>query len=639
MQLIYGYFDIKSRNIKHKIRFNSMYECEYKEDEGKIKVLINDDFKMINNFYMTNNDIKCNIKNMELIVGKNGVGKTTIFDIIGLRKEDLKNKFDEKDEWILVFENEGSFIVEGHQTKGNECIVKSIPLSYENLGMQSFDGEWFLAKMDIENKELAFKDIVYTDTLKYHIYYLKKDINYISDFNEEKELSSFEKYKFKVDRHYLLYDYLNVFNFFNSDVFEFFDFADKEKKLFFDVDESIENIDSFFHLKKNMPNNYEFCREKHNLFSSLNSNLKLLFFIVNLLEMNLYTLFNYYISTKNKNLSIQHIDESTFFKFLKGDIFNYYEDTLESKETYLKNAIKWVTDELDSKNKLLKQYYIKLMEWIDCLKRLNGNKCINVESYRKISFVIYRGNDKTHDDDLYQLIAPMNRPQLFTTFGFRVKLSIDACSSGEGAIIHLVSSLNWINETHKRCLILLDEPDAALHPEWSRLLINYLVKYFNTHKTNTFDLLMSTHSPLPVSDFLKQCIHTLSEKNTSYEKYDKVGFCENIGDIMIKNFFLDYTFGEFASKKVYQYAKMLDECIEGKKKATDIDIKEIRYFIDNIGDTLIRKSLEYKYTSAVDAIYKKIKDTEIDKKIQEKQEQIRKLKLEINELKVGIKND
>ena len=67
-------------------------------------------------------------------------------------------------------------------------------------------------------------------------------------------------------------------------------------------------------------------------------------------------------------------------------------------------------------------------------------------------------------------------------------------------------------------------------------------------------------------------------------------FGANIYDLMKNQFFMENTVGEFATKKLNNLAKE----IEGLNRGNEENIEDIEYFVDQIGETVIRKILKKK---------------------------------------------
>ena len=188
-------------------------------------------------------------------------------------------------------------------------------------------------------------------------------------------------------------------------------------------------------------------------------------------------------------------------------------------------------------------------------------------------------------------------------------------SSGERAIYTLVSRLmgvifNKQGELHhavinniihdnkfdgKTIIILLDEPDLQLHPEWQQkfisLLLNLLYVYFPKVK---FQIILTTHSPILLSDIPSKNVIFINKNPDGTSKVCselniKETFAANIHTLYNNSFFLDgIPIGEFAKHKIEEiYARIESGQIEYN---TLCDIYRI-------GEPVLRNILLQKYDS------------------------------------------
>lgn len=160
-------------------------------------------------------------------------------------------------------------------------------------------------------------------------------------------------------------------------------------------------------------------------------------------------------------------------------------------------------------------------------------------------------------------------------------------SSGEMRLIELFSRLNskliQIElEGYTSVILVLDEYEEHLHPEWARKFLSYLISFLTTFKALKIQLVLTTHSPYLVSDLPRGNV-VLIENNQKTSKREtrksKYGLASNYYDIMQDSFFLDDTVGEFAKSKI-------DECIT--------EINSIRCEYENLNITAQKEDEEFK---------------------------------------------
>lgn len=186
-------------------------------------------------------------------------------------------------------------------------------------------------------------------------------------------------------------------------------------------------------------------------------------------------------------------------------------------------------------------------------------------------------------------------------------------SSGERAIYTFVSRLmgvifNKQGELHnaninkiicdnkfdgKTIIILLDEPDLQLHPEWQQkfisLLLDLLYVYFPKVK---FQIILTTHSPILLSDIPRRNVVFINKNpdgtsRVCNELTFKETFAANIHTLYNNSFFLDgVPIGEFAKHKIEVIHKQIDS---GQINDNILDD------IYRIGEPIIRNILLQKY--------------------------------------------
>ncbi|MFH5027512.1 AAA family ATPase [Citrobacter freundii complex sp. 2024EL-00237] len=133
----------------------------------------------------------------------------------------------------------------------------------------------------------------------------------------------------------------------------------------------------------------------------------------------------------------------------------------------------------------------------------------------------------------------------------RFRYGWDSLSSGEFAKLNLFNqlydSIEYSNS--KSMIILLDECDLYLHPEWQRIIFSEILDLIKTHKQNKqVQVVFTTHSPILASDFLPSDIIYL-EKNINQKTYTKpieFGFGATISELYINGFFIEATIGQHA---------------------------------------------------------------------------------------------
>ena len=166
------------------------------------------------------------------------------------------------------------------------------------------------------------------------------------------------------------------------------------------------------------------------------------------------------------------------------------------------------------------------------------------------------------------------------------------------AAINKITQGNWFNG--KTIIILLDEPDLQLHPEWQqkfiRLVLSLLYAFFPEIK---FQIILTTHSPILLSDIPRTNVIFIDKRSdgTSQvcnELNFKETFAANIHTLYNNGFFLNgVPIGEFAKQKI--------ESIHRRIEFGDIDSYTLND-IYRIGEPIIRNILLQLYDSKRNAL-------------------------------------
>ena len=143
-------------------------------------------------------------------------------------------------------------------------------------------------------------------------------------------------------------------------------------------------------------------------------------------------------------------------------------------------------------------------------------------------------------------------------------------STGEGNLIEIFSQLYTYQHMHEESseniILLVDELESGMHLEWSRRLIQILIDNLSEiledeGKGRKIQLIFTTHSPYMLSD-IKPGNVIMIEKNqeTGYSegKVLQNTFAKNIQEIMKENL-IDNIYGDFALAKINSMIERLNE--------------------------------------------------------------------------------
>ncbi|KAB2357039.1 AAA family ATPase [Bacillus toyonensis] len=548
-ELIYVYIEnLNECFINQGFNFSSNFEVNFDIKIGDLSIKR----KSCNvSDYFRNNKIK----SINLIVGKNGSGKSTILDLLGLDKIsriDLMANSKSKN-WFAVYHIKDNYYV----IEGNDIgLIKNIDNKYK--------GDRNDFAIVIKNEDLKFKCV-----------------EFIQDFNNERDKLLYLYNVTAPSEHW----YSNRIITDGNDVQLGYQRRYLMTPLMQDVyrmlNNSIEKIDNKF-----AGRNVSVRISKRNLTSDINilesiDTLAVKFKLYNDKVDVLSTksdLESPLFRMKNKNIKKWSVKERFIIEFLEESIFyriidnknDLTSDDLEkinkinypsNRNTYQLriNYLKEILDVLDNNNKtnyfgLFKKGDYDYGKIISLLENIDKN-CY---SKKIIKDHIYDSKDKNNILKLIEFFDATNEIREI----FPLKVEFLSLSSGELQFIKHLSNLSKalniasLNEKIENIIILLDEPDANFHPEWSRRYIANLIEILNSKQFESeiqFQIIITTHSPFMISDIPKQyitCIDVIEDdgimKRAVYKS--EFGLMSNFYDLIKNNFFMEQPIGEYASK-------------------------------------------------------------------------------------------
>jgi len=188
-------------------------------------------------------------------------------------------------------------------------------------------------------------------------------------------------------------------------------------------------------------------------------------------------------------------------------------------------------------------------------------------------------------------------------------------------MLMLYSSIRKAEDNFDYIVLLLDELELGLHPNWQKKIISNLIKFKPKSKLK---FILTSHSPFFISDVPKENIVFLdTDKHGNCLAVDglkekKETFGANIHTLLSDSFFMeDGLMGDFAKGKIDEVIKLL-----GKELLEPSEIKYCEQIISIIGEPIIKnklqKMLDSKRLKKIDEI-DAIKDTieELQKRLSE----------------------
>lgn len=602
------------------------------------------------------------IKNISVFVGKNGSGKTTILDIFGMKRGDRLKEYgkgkEADDEYFLLYYIEKDNL--GQKLFGIEVLGSNVFYNmFENFDRQDDDDRYDKAKVSIglvfkyENEQFVstgkhffnrINEIKLSDMIRYA--YINESYRYSSRNNEIYNQRG--EYDYIPERR--MYHQSNVYMKYLSlrqcidNEIEGFEFNKAEVKLCDEIDykyrelyndnskseykELVREIEkllsceeefSIFHNKNKKENKTEEKSRKEKYILNLYRR-----YIMDMLVNGFYSLWNDTERYGNDDTeSINIIQNIEFIMNLKPNESSYdklgvptdYEKELSQVKTF----ILWLKEKFGEVNilclKAVARYVGSRIHgeerntdfgYVDIFEKMIEEMLNIPEEYFQKSGMEFLVTEK-HNQYLETFLEKYSqweqkRENWNSDIDIKFKIHFELLSEGEDRFIDTIAKIkeSIINNKDEKLLILImDEPDQALHPEWARRFIDIIVRVMeDLDFTCDIQLILSTHSPYLLTDILPANVFLL--ERPGYER--RLNVCRmdmdagqsclgaNIYDLMKNQFFMENTVGEFITRKLKECIRKIDTLDVANEK----DVEEIEYFVDQIGENVIRRMLKKK---------------------------------------------
>ncbi|MFI3253842.1 MAG: AAA family ATPase [Eubacteriales bacterium] len=575
-----------------------------------------------------------NISNINVIVGKNASGKTSLMELVGNRVDNryvlgeqlpltvetpadslyftMNKKFDKTfglvtEYFFLYHDKIGNFILEGNHCENMEKLLgyKSVEREddtkslwgmyhfhldqsgnpadacfYQNKGGSSQeDTIIFLVKNQFSEKK--------TEGVERHPMVPRREIN-LKGFSWERKMNFLiETMKNNDSELYRSKEYqLN---------------CDFSEHLGYSLDGSLESL---FLIRSTA---YDFLKEK-----PLDEQFLLAY---------LYHYYYYLVNSEGSSVD-QTTKKNDFFEAsLKESAYNYPELREEMKEKTLELMKQRIpVNYLDTASERFKNAIHSLVTFFEKVTMHGSGKSdIGIE-YRIDNLILYIFiNKESKIEGIHDLFEYILDDRLFCEIEKESVVSaafvsprVEYLSDGEQANLSLFTAIDEQITTFapdkKHYIILLDEVEKSMHPEMCRTFLNDLMKFLKNYPDKTFQIIISSHSPFLISDLPQSSVIRLEKKEekTTVLLATERTFGQNIHTILKSDFFLEQTSGEYANRLVKEIANYLRS---GSKQSAEDFLAEnfnislesgkgkdfISYVIGEIGEPILRSALEKMY--------------------------------------------
>lgn len=566
--------------------FTNDYDIGYDYGNKRLKI-VKKDFSVLTNFFSNK------IKSINLIVGKNGCGKTTLFDLLGLKKVDRYElfTFDNKDRkmgWFALYKcgSTNEFYVEGFNP---ELLFKSQELINDQTINQLYGIHFYY---DFETMMIYEKFFSNSDThAMVPFLYYNQEIRNSSLFPQTNpKIIDRDDYSYLINRKYIKNGKLTHLYYLATNNYDFFKKIENESlaiviriknESYYD-DEG--NFDLLFNSKVN---NDEYLkleikdRYRYNLLKT-----EIYDIYHNVIKKNEEKHDKYLIELKN----LEQFDTIINKINLICKITCKYLDTINGNGLGVSFGYYEFLDEICNKINQLSDKYIN---YSYAIEKSNIFSRINEVCEIKINL-----NDQ-FDQNVFSLLELYemgnNGPSLLGDFKkvFKVHLN-NNISEGELQLINTYSGIYYAltngYKNQKSVIILLDEPDKSFHPMWISSFIDNLVKLVESIDNDMkYQFIISTHSPFMLSDVPKDCITCIDiVDHQRIVSKAKKSFASNYYDIIKDTFFLEDSVGMFAKRKINEMIEVINNI---DNNINEENIKRINDMISVIDDDYLKNIL------------------------------------------------
>lgn len=251
-------------------------------------------------------------------------------------------------------------------------------------------------------------------------------------------------------------------------------------------------------------------------------------------------------------------------------------------------------------------------------------------------------------EKIYEFEQKMETTQ--ESFAF-LNLEFNEMSTGEYSLLRdvfariaILRSNIMQAQNKKSILLIMDEPDMGLHLRWIQRFIYILIKTLEKmYVENKFQIILTSHMPFMVTDFPRNCVVCLCdsawrEKHNDRELdwvdgyevdnggirgfHPQNGLMCNYYDVLRDAFFIDIPIGEFAQ---FKYHQLKDEIDKTDREITRQKFENLQNRINMIDEQLLKKMLQNRLE----------KCRTKEEQIQELKEQVKRIETEIQKLEKG----
>ena len=296
-------------------------------------------------------------------------------------------------------------------------------------------------------------------------------------------------------------------------------------------------------------------------------------------------------------------------------------------------------DDNDTKYKLVEEKV-----WKNLISfGISEEEIVRLKNFK--SLLLYLGDNTTDFEYIFSIVNCVSKIKI-SEVSQSMQISWVGLSSGELGLLKSFANLYLVKKViekrssrgvqKKNVLLLLDEVDLGLHPEWQRKWISTALPIIEKIFDDKYlQIIITTHSPIFLSDIYKENIIFLTTENNE-ESIEKT-FGQNIYTLFKNSFFLNDVMGEYAFNTIKDTIEYLSFKVNSNSSYNReeslynnsdeiINEKIAKKVIDSVGEPIIANQLKELFYKAFPNKNDEI--SEIQNKINQLQIKLRQLEKE-----------
>lgn len=316
----------------------------------------------------------------------------------------------------------------------------------------------------------------------------------------------------------------------------------------------------------------------------------------------------YTVESSNKMDSEVSVEEISLWTKHFEDLIVYFNTTIPPKELEKrKDIMADIIKITQSYNNLMNSYFslFRILLQEDNLSKISrtNNVSYQVANYKNRALTLPDTDDLANEfyldlknmdvvtqNLLYNLVKSINN-----IYSSKLPVRIEwghVLSAGEYHKLSLLTFFSSVRRTlqkssgdsKKNIIVVMDEPDTYMHPDWERRTVEEIVELTNLlfENMHSVQVLISTNKPVLLTDLPGYCVNYMHIKNDILKPKESTLY-KDIHSLYREDFIISESVGSFAKSKVSELISRLNN--DGKIKASDIKL------VDLIGDNNIKSKL------------------------------------------------